>query len=37
VRALYDDLISQVREELKEGEAPWWRRRPVRAPDQASP
>jgi len=26
VRVLYADLISQVREELKQGRDPWWRR-----------
>jgi hypothetical protein len=31
VRVLYADLISQVREELKQGRDPWWRRwRPPR-------
>jgi hypothetical protein len=31
VRVLYADLISQVREELKQGKDPWWRRwRPTR-------
>jgi hypothetical protein len=30
VRVLYADLISQVREELKQGNDPWWRRRPTR-------
>jgi hypothetical protein len=27
VRIIYADLISQVREELKQGRDPWWRRR----------
>jgi hypothetical protein len=30
VRIVYADLISQVREELKQARDPWWRRRPAR-------